>query len=509
MYRYKRIRSASSTTTRIDASRRLFKRAEGDGDKRAYPESVGSWLGLTTKLGLLYGGAWLFAYCFFVIGFFPTGISAADSVFLLFVAASFGFVVLILGGVGLHLMQPLFGLCELLFRKPGSSDKKFPVYGKLAGGALALIALLVVVLSTANTHVSGHAWIWLMGSLVVSYCIAVVYLKKHTSAESSASDVVSSGLLSVFSLAILLVFLLAKQWWVIPLIFTQGLLAVAFSVVWQSPQRTKSRALGLLMLGICNLFVPIYITLLFKGEHPINPTLALTFERLGLYRSTSDAIVSNSAAKQVWQLATDHEMDVQGCQLDDGSLLVSRVQVLWHGVGTRSLLRFAGSAAPSSLTQRRIELDAADVRLLSALPQQCTQLPTAIHFASKSDKPVDPAEIDELLSQFRKAVKLAPEGMQLATVQLRGHADSMPLAKDGNVELGLARARSVGAELAKQLEKTDSALRAKVNFDAQSSASRDGRSGTCPFKGDPASLEECHANSRRVEVRLIFKPLES
>jgi outer membrane protein OmpA-like peptidoglycan-associated protein len=82
----------------------------------------------------------------------------------------------------------------------------------------------------------------------------------------------------------------------------------------------------------------------------------------------------------------------------------------------------------------------------------------------------------------------------------------MPLVKDGNVELGLARATAVGAELAKQLDKSGRAGRDNVHFDAQSSASRSGRSDICPLKGDRASLEECHAKSRRVEVRLIFKP---
>jgi outer membrane protein OmpA-like peptidoglycan-associated protein len=262
-----------------------------------------------------------------------------------------------------------------------------------------------------------------------------------------------------------------------------------------------------LVLAALNLFVPIYFVIMFKdGHQSMNPTLALTFERLGPYRASADVILSNKAAQQVWQLGTDHELGMQGCQLDDGSVLVSRVQVLWHGVGTRSLLRFPSAESRSGLEQGRVEVDTADVRLLSALPHQCAQLPTEVHFASKSEKPLDPKEVEELVDQFSRAIERAPKDWRLATVQLHGHADSMPLVKDGNVELGLARAKIVGAELAKQLEKLGIAGRDSVNFDAQSSASRSGRSGTCPLKGDRASLEECHAKSRRVEVRLIFKP---
>lgn len=505
MYRYTPIQPLGVAPAHTGASRRLFSRPTSADGKDGNLESIGRWLGLMTKLGLLYGGAWLFAYCFFVIGFFPAGISASDSVFLLFVAVSFGLVVLMLSGVGLHLVDPWFGLAQFILSKSGAGGKAFPVWGKVAGAVMGLIALTIAVLVVFEINVPQGAWQGLISVLLAAYCVVAFCVKKYADSSSDIVDAAGSGVLSVLSALVLLLFIGFKQWWAIPLVFTQGLLAAAFTVIWRSSRHNKNRVIGLLILTALNLFAPIYLTLLFKGDHQVNPTLALTFERLGTYRGTADVMLSNNAAQQLWQLSSDHDMGIQGCQLDDGSLLMSRVQVLWHGVGTRSLLRFPTHDSSSSLTQRRVELEASDVRLLSVLSQQCAQLPTEIHFASKSDKPIDQKELNELQDQFSQAIERAPEGWRLVTVQLRGHADPMPFGKQGNVELGLARARVVGTELVRQFDLGENIHRGIVNLDVQSSASRSGRSSTCPLKGEPASLEECHAKSRRVEVRLIFK----
>lgn len=507
MYRYPRIQPRGATPRHVSAVRRLFTRPSASGGNSDLTDSIGNWLGLLTKLGLLYGGAWLFAYCFAVIGFFPSGVSASDSVFLLFVAASFGTVMLVVGVLGIHLADPWLALAGHLFSSDGSKKPLILKIAQLAGACLILCAVGLVVLLAVGQMAPTAMWAALSSGFVASHCVVVYCVRRHAAANNAFSDAaewVASGLVSILALLLLITF---QQWWAVALLSMQGMLASAFVTAWRSSKSVKSRTMNILLAAAINVFAPIYVTILITGQYPINPTLALTFERLGIYRGQSDVVVSNGAAQQLWQLSSDHELNVQGCQLDDGSLLVSRAQVLWHGVGSRSLLRFPTQDKGSSLTDHRIELEATDVRLLSTLPQQCAQLPAEIHFASKSDKPLDQRELEDLKEDFRQAIKRAPTGWSLTALELRGHADPMPLGKQGNLELGLSRARAVGAELIKEFDLAEQIHRGQIKLDIQSSASLNGRSSSCPAKIDHASLEECHAKSRRVEVRLVFEKL--
>ncbi len=64
-------------------------------------------LSLVWRLGLLYGGFWLFFYCFFVIRFFPASVTPADGLFLIAIALGFGLLIAFLGGMGFFICKPL------------------------------------------------------------------------------------------------------------------------------------------------------------------------------------------------------------------------------------------------------------------------------------------------------------------------------------------------------------------------------------------------------------------
>lgn len=77
-------------------------------------DSISALLSLTWKLGLFYGGIWLFFYCFFAIRFFPIGVTPADGLFLIAIALGFGLLILILGAMGFFIWKPIFSQSKFI-----------------------------------------------------------------------------------------------------------------------------------------------------------------------------------------------------------------------------------------------------------------------------------------------------------------------------------------------------------------------------------------------------------
>lgn len=479
-------------------------RARPPGDWEWLPE-IGTWLALATKLALLYGGAWLFAYCFFVIGFFPSGVGATDSVLLIFLAAGLGITTFFASAWGLYVVSPFMNAMSAWLRAGKDHRPTFPLHGWLAWITwLGLVLNIALLVQTGGTE-EWDVWV-LLGGLLTSFGFGAHAAKRHVDAQGDGSTAVAQGILGACALLFLTMFLFKAQWSLIGMVLCQGVFAMLLLAFLREPRFARERRTAVPLMAALLLGAPLYLSLVLRDDRAVPLAFAGVFDRFGFYREATDLAVSNKSAQQLWQLNAQRGLPLQACHLDDGTLLVSRVQVLWHGVGDRSLLRIAGDNASGSVSNGRFEVDSADLRLIDPLPEQCSQLATDVHFASRSAQPIDEQELQALADDFERATRAAPAGWLLTEMKIRGHADPMPLGASGNLDLGLARAGAVAARLTQAFHLAPSLRRGTLRIAMDSSAARDPSGTTCPLKGDHLSLAECHARSRRVETQLIFSP---
>lgn len=110
-------------------------------------ESSNILLSFAWRLGLLYGGFWLFFYCFFVIRFFPIGVTPTDGLFLIAIALGFGLLIAFLGGMGFFICKPLFAQADQSSNQPSAQrNSTEPTFVKYRSPAATLILASSIIL---------------------------------------------------------------------------------------------------------------------------------------------------------------------------------------------------------------------------------------------------------------------------------------------------------------------------------------------------------------------------
>ncbi|GKS84127.1 OmpA family protein [Acidovorax sp. SUPP1855] len=237
------------------------------------------------------------------------------------------------------------------------------------------------------------------------------------------------------------------------------------------------------------------------------------FRSLGLRAEQQTLRLQGAALALVRSQADNAGIRLSFCAEPGGAALVAPVDALWHGMGTRSLLRIGTAPQGAKGVDRStaIEVQSDEVKIVRHALARCHDIEHPLYFRSNSVASVN--RMDELTGEVADVLKTmyppaSPDrsgetAWQLDKVLVTGHADPMPLSDAGNQALSERRATCVADSLVrKALGSTP--LKATYRLEILGQGARDPSATPCPHEGRTENLAACHERNRRVTVRLIF-----
>ena len=226
------------------------------------------------------------------------------------------------------------------------------------------------------------------------------------------------------------------------------------------------------------------------------------FSMLGFRAAEVSLSLSPSNLARVRSAAEAAGIVLSVCRSSDGSAIIAPVDVLWHGVGARSMVALARRQAADKPVE--LELAAEGVQIIRNSKERCIDVAEAALFESGSpgyDGGEAPdrarARLEALLQPHLDALKGKWYVRQLLII---GHADPMPLPNSGNAALAQKRAEAVKRLLCVS-DIFRSFLTAPGAIEARSAGAREPLR-ECDVSTSRDVQRECNEVNRRVEIRL-------
>ncbi|QHF51767.1 hypothetical protein [Pseudomonas sp. S49] len=232
-----------------------------------------------------------------------------------------------------------------------------------------------------------------------------------------------------------------------------------------------------------------------------------TFGFIGVQQKNVSLVLSEDNQKIVSDVAKELNLSVYGCTKDGNQTnIVHHFNVLWHGLGERSLVQLLTYNNESQKWDKKvakIELDRSGVKVLTQENKNdsfntCVTLNTDTLFDIYVDKISDDgkARLGEFATDTRN--KLETDHLRILSATITGHTDRLPVLKenDSNVALSLRRANSVYMEI-KDLFNADKNVHVKMLGQGSLQPKSE-----CPRNISIPEQKECLAVDRRVEIEL-------
>ena len=431
----------------VRLARRLNKKAQAE---TAPPPTFSEWLKdfeVLTSIGykflLFVGVTSTVGYLIASIQFYPAGVTIGDAFFFLMVAMAFGFAYVLFLMFGFALAA----LIKALVCEPTSL--KMDVVRVLAVYALMAIAIVFIGYwdcFPAQLVLSALFGFGLAGGLMlylVDRAVTPVPVIVGPTTASSATAPPLSG------------------WWV---------QCCAWFIA---------------------LFLPLILSTLFVqriNENVAMPRVGLRTMGVTLKLSEENYDILSSAANGQYLAAL-------GCRTSAGApdRTVHGVNLLWHGVGERTLVEIP-SKARDNLTVELKREGVFSFRHYTGDVERCLELEGDLLFESASSELPkanrDLKEMLEVIQQNKDDIK---------EIQVVGHADAFGYkgGAERNNQLALARASAV----MKKIQECTAFDKTKVK--AEEHGAREPKT-LCKDWPVKATLSECLAVNRRVEVRMKF-----
>lgn len=264
------------------------------------------------------------------------------------------------------------------------------------------------------------------------------------------------------------------------------------------------------------LLLVIYGAVLWADSQIEGKLSSGIFRSLGLRAEQQTLRLKGEALALVRSQADHAGIFLSFCAEPGGAALVTPVDALWHGIGTRSLLRIGkepkdGKKAGRADPRTNIEVNSEEVKIVRNAHARCHDIEPAVYFRSNSvdivnsiDELVDAvARVQESLSPPASPGGSGGTSWRLDKVVVTGHSDPLPLSDAANQGLSERRAICV-AEWVTRKALSGTQLTGDYRLETRGQGSRDLSAAQCPQEGRAANLQECHERNRRATVRLIL-----
>jgi len=450
---------------------------------------------LIYKVAAAIGAGIVFIYLF-EIGFFPTGLTAAEVVFFIFVALGFGLIYPILLGFGagaaIWLFQLLVWLRDrLVFPRrrgtPGWTGGHIP--GNRVTRWMHRARFRRTRFARRGFH-PRYAELRGVTYTLISLPFCAVFVSLTILAEPDSVKRLMIGL------------------------FAGGFVALTLSDSGKRKVTGRSKKGHYWTSPWSRLLLALVLPLVLLGSlHSGMEIIHLVFQRLGIRILNVSVEVPASELESVERISDALNRPLLDCHRSgkEDRLLIHHADVLWTGVGSVTDLSFEVSNPasagwfgpdPKPLQQATLRLDTSSIRILEARPplNPCFDLPNDMLFgtAEYALTPEAQARLKALASQIQA------DG-QVARIVVRGHSDSrriggqMEREVGDNQRLSERRAEAVAAELKTLLNIPG------LNITSEGAGSREPKV-SCPVGAATTTYEaqQCNAPNRRVEIRITY-----
>jgi OOP family OmpA-OmpF porin len=420
-------------------ARRLNAGSSDDGES-SFMAMLGDFKTLTDtgyKCLLSVGAMAVLGYLLVSVQFYPSGLTIGDAFFFLMVAFAFGFAYAVFILAGYLVAQ----LGDLIWRQRTEGTLRI---------ALAIVGVLVILYATG----SG-----------VAAMIAAGEIKKLGLVFAAVTGFSFSG----FCLKLLIESL-------------------------DKPPAPKSRRWYRIVLWAALLVSPLAFSSGFVqliNENVVMPKvgLRLTDVTLKLSEENYDILASIAAGQNI---------AVLGCKTSatgHPERLVHGVNLLWHGLGERSLVELPSGKKKNLIVELKRDGVFA-LRNYAGSIERCLELSSDLLFETGS------ATLSSDDDELRDMLKIIVENKDtIQKIQVIGHADALGYAGNAkeNSRLAVARAETVKKVI------DEAKVVSEKSVKAEGHGAREPKT-LCKDWPVKATLSECLAVNRRVDVRIQFKP---
>ncbi|MDN2700867.1 hypothetical protein O0881_02530 [Janthinobacterium sp. SUN100] len=462
--------------------------------------------GFSSTFGLIV----VFIYCFFVIEFFPSGLSVGDTLLFIFVMLAFSCI------GALSVIMGFFPFVPWSTQKtlPSGILKKNEYLIGLGGISLLMafasfLAIDGVVNSSADSGKHGIALLvaasclifiywhlaydltedaWLASMNVVPLIISTLALGTTAALIKPAHQ---GGFMGFVSIATVILFSGMFLSLGISMFSTSLPLSppappvppVPPGPLTANPDRYR-RAYACIMVGVLFAYIP-----LLAGKQSFNYVMS------GLGLRSDSVLVVNKANFSIMQAAADAKgVLLHSCRFDSESYSISNMRVLWHGIGLRSYVELKGKGFDGE-NMVRIELDSAGIKVSRGGEHKaCGELANRIYFDSEKYT-LDNGQWLISKSFVDKFIHASKNDLPKKII-IVGFADPMPRKMEGNFVLAHKRACTVFHQLVDDglIKKMDALIDVRLDRDNM---------GGCGEIKEAIKQRACFEQGRRVELQIV------
>ncbi len=420
---------------------------------------------------LIAGGAFLtFIYCFFFINFFPTGLTAGDTVFFLAIVVGFTFLHIFLLAFAWfatgwwvripHIRNKAAGVVALI------KNKNFEIKRLFEAGSWKNI--LKTILNSID---------FTFQTLATSICLFFLIYFAATGYFNEAMTIAASGFL--------------------------------LGIATDYPEKSKVPIHRRKYIRAACVVVA-FILPFMMAHKVIDKEIKAVFNNLGIRKTQNSLVLSEENFNLLRTVAEQQHIPLFPCD-DEGDKrerIVSGIDILWHGIGERSLVAISIPAASgsnvstdSSKTEDsaiRLELKREGMYVVHAtngLQQRCIDLNEDALFES-GNATLLPGSKEKIEGKIKQMLN---GKLKVHKVRVIGHADIQQFSHSRQTNYGLALLR---AESIKNLiEGTLHTANGQVVAESKGASEPKVQ---CSEKLPSPMMRECLSPNRRVEIRAEF-----